>query len=115
MTTSDNLDPDGQFEKVREGINPGEADQPYSAQPEPEPEPEPSQQEPQYDPTQPSPEKDPADWVTGDEPPTGPQLSYLGTLAQQAGEQVPNDLTKAQASQLIDELQARTGRGQSSS
>jgi hypothetical protein len=113
MTTSDNLDPDGQFEKVREAINPGEAHQPDSAAPEPEP--ELSQQEPQSDPTQPSPEKDPADWVTGDEPATGPQLSYLGTLAQQAGEQVPDDLTKAQASQLIDELQARTGRGQSTS
>ncbi len=73
-----------------------------------------SQPAPESDPTQPSPEKDPADWVTGDEPATGPQLSYLGTLAQQAGEQVPDDLTKAQASQLIDELQARTGRGGSS-
>ena len=68
--------------------------------------------QPQSDPTQPSPEKDPADWVTGEEPATGPQLSYLATLAQQAGETVPDDLTKAQASQLIDELQARTGRGQ---
>ena len=72
---------------------------------------DPTQPDPQSDPTQPSPEKDPADWVTGEEPATGPQLSYLGTLAQQAGEKVPDDLTKAQASQLIDELQARTGRG----
>ncbi len=62
------------------------------------------------DPTQPSPEKDPADWVTGDEPATGPQLSYLGTLAQQAGAEVPPGLTKAQASKLIDELRDRTGR-----
>jgi hypothetical protein len=67
------------------------------------------------DPTQPNPEKDPQDWVTGDEPATGPQLSYLSTLAQQAGEQVPETLTKAQASQLIDELQARTGRSGGSS
>ena len=73
--------------------------------------PEPEQAQPQTDPTEPSPEKDPADWVTGDEPATGPQLSYLATLAQQAGESVPEDLTKAQASKLIDELQARTGRG----
>jgi hypothetical protein len=72
-----------------------------------------TQPDPQSDPTQPSPEKDPADWVTGEEPATGPQLSYLSTLAQQAGETVPDDLTKARASQLIDELQARTGRGQS--
>jgi hypothetical protein len=63
------------------------------------------------DPAQPNPEKDPEDWVTGEEPATGPQLSYLGTLAQQAGEEVPKDLTKAQASKLIDELQGRTGRG----
>jgi Protein of unknown function (DUF3072) len=63
------------------------------------------------DPTQPNPEKDPEDWVTGDEPATGPQLSYLQTLAQQAGQDVPEKLSKAQASQLIDELQAKTGRG----
>jgi hypothetical protein len=66
---------------------------------------------PDLDPTQPNPEKDPEDWVTGEEPATGPQLSYLQTLAQQAGEQVPEQLTKAQASQLIDELQSKTGRG----
>jgi hypothetical protein len=58
-----------------------------------------------------SPEKDVEDWATGDEPMTGPQRSYLETLAREAGEDVPADLTKAQASQLIDRLQARTGRG----
>jgi hypothetical protein len=58
-------------------------------------------------------EKDPTDWVTGDEPMTGPQRSYLHTLAQEAGREVPEDLTKAQASELIDELQQRTGRGSS--
>jgi hypothetical protein len=58
-----------------------------------------------------SPEKDPQDWVTGDEPMTGPQGSYLSTLAREAGEEVPDDLTKAQASELIEELQSRTGRG----
>ena len=58
-----------------------------------------------------NPEKDPADWVTGDEPMTGPQRSYLQTLAREAGESVPDDLTKADASRRIDELQARTGRG----
>ena len=55
--------------------------------------------------------KDPGNWVTGDEPPTGPQLSYLETLAREAGEEVPSDLTKAQASELIDRLQEKTGRG----
>jgi hypothetical protein len=59
-----------------------------------------------------SPEKDPSDWVTGDEPATGPQASYLGTLAREAGVDVPEDLTKAHASEMIDELQSRTGRGQ---
>lgn len=54
--------------------------------------------------TQPA-EKDPADWVTGDEPATGPQQSYLTTLAQQKGEDVDTEgLTKAEASQKIDEL-----------
>ncbi|MFI2230314.1 DUF3072 domain-containing protein [Nocardia testacea] len=57
------------------------------------------------------PEKDRDQWTTGDEPITGPQESYLHTLAQEAGQQVPEGLTKAQASQLIDELQQRTGRG----
>jgi hypothetical protein len=56
--------------------------------------------------------KDPSDWVTGDEPMTGAQRSYLETLARQAGEQLPADLTKAQASEHIDRLQAQTGRGQ---
>lgn len=56
-------------------------------------------------------EKDPATWVTGDEPMTGPQRSYLDTLAREAGEQVPADLTKAQASEEIDRLQEKTGRG----
>jgi Protein of unknown function (DUF3072) len=56
-------------------------------------------------------EKDPEDWTTGDEPMTGPQRSYLHTLAREAGEEVPDDLTKAQASELIDRLQRATGRG----
>jgi Protein of unknown function (DUF3072) len=56
-------------------------------------------------------EKDPGDWTTGDEPMTGPQRSYLHTLAREANEDVPDDLTKAQASELIDRLQRATGRG----
>lgn len=62
--------------------------------------------------TQPqNPEKDTSDWVTGDEPMTGPQQSYLQTLAQEAKREVPDDLTKAQASEAIDQLQRETGRG----
>ncbi len=56
-------------------------------------------------------EKDPADWVTGDEPMTGPQRSYLHTLSQEAGREVPDNLTKAEASNLSEELQQSTGRG----
>ncbi|MFC9359552.1 DUF3072 domain-containing protein [Rhodococcus sp. NPDC057014] len=56
-------------------------------------------------------EKDPDDWITGDEPMTGPQRSYLHTLAQELGVTVPDDLTKVTASKLIDELQLRSGRG----
>lgn len=56
-------------------------------------------------------EKDPSTWVTGDEPPTGPQESYLTTLAQEAGEDVDvSELNKAEASQKIDELKQATGR-----
>lgn len=58
-----------------------------------------------------NPAKDRGDWVTGDEPMTGPQASYLRTLCQEAGEDFDDTLTKAQASQRIDELQRRTGRG----
>ena len=60
-----------------------------------------------------NPVRDPEDWVTGDEPMTGPQASYLRTLLQQAGKEDDFDptLTKAQASWLIDKLQEKTGRG----
>jgi hypothetical protein len=56
--------------------------------------------------------KDPDTWVTGGEPMTGAQESYLSTLAEQAGEEVEDDLTKAEASKKIEELQEKTGRGQ---
>ena len=55
--------------------------------------------------------KDPENWVTGDEPMTGAQRSYLQTLAEEAGEEVPDDLTKAEASEKIEALQQQTGRG----
>lgn len=56
--------------------------------------------------------KDPQEWTTGAEPMTGAQESYLNTLAREAGEPVEEDLTKAEASEKIDELQEKTGRGQ---
>jgi Protein of unknown function (DUF3072) len=58
-------------------------------------------------------EKDPTEWKTGDEPMTGAQASYLRTLSDQADEPFDENLTKAEASRRIDELQERTGRGQS--
>ena len=54
--------------------------------------------------------RDPEDWVTGDEPATGPQKSYLDTLARQAGEEISADLTKAEASEHIDRLQGDAER-----
>jgi DUF3072 family protein len=60
---------------------------------------------------QPTPEKEPEDWVTGDESMTGPQASYLKTLSQEAGEEFDPELSKAEASKRIDELQHETGRG----
>jgi len=62
----------------------------------------------------PNPEKPVEQWVTGDEPMTGPQASYLQTLCREAGEEFDERLTKADASKKIEELQAKTGRGQSS-
>lgn len=57
-------------------------------------------------------EKRPEDWTTGDEPMTGAQRSYLKTLSEEAKESFDENLTKAQASLRIDELQQKTGRGQ---
>jgi len=56
-------------------------------------------------------EKDPDDWVTGDEPMTGAQKSYLKTLSEEAHVDFDEHLTKAEASRRIDELQQKTGRG----
>ncbi len=56
-------------------------------------------------------EKDPDQWVTGEEPMTGAQASYLQTLSQEAKEPFDDTLSKADASKRIDELQQKTGRG----
>jgi hypothetical protein len=55
--------------------------------------------------------KNPDNWVTGDEPMTGAQRSYLSTLNEEAHEEVEDNLTKAEASKRIEELQEKTGRG----
>jgi hypothetical protein len=62
----------------------------------------------------PNPEKPPEQWVTGEEPMTGPQISYLQTLCREAGEDFDKKLTKAEASKKIDQLQTKTGRGKNS-
>ena len=55
--------------------------------------------------------KNPDEWTTGNEQMTGAQQSYLKTLSDEAGEEMDADLSKAEASKKIDELQERTGRG----
>jgi hypothetical protein len=55
-------------------------------------------------------QKDPDEWKTGDEPMTASQRSYLETLAQDTGETVDENLTKAEASKRIDELRGRSPR-----
>jgi hypothetical protein len=55
-------------------------------------------------------EKDPDDWVTGDEPMTGAQASYLKTLTEETGEEFDEKLSKADASKKIDELKSRSPR-----
>ena len=55
--------------------------------------------------------KNPEDWTTGDEPMTGAQRSYLKTLSEEAKVEFDENLTKAEASKRIDELQQKTGRG----
>ncbi len=55
--------------------------------------------------------KDPDQWTTGGEPMTGAQKSYLKTLSDEAGEETDENLSKAEASKKIDELQHKTGRG----
>lgn len=57
--------------------------------------------------------KDPNDWVTGDEAMTGAQKSYLKTLSEEAHEEFDENLSKADASKRIEELQEKTGRGAS--
>ena len=55
-------------------------------------------------------EKDPKDWVTGDEPMTGAQASYLRTLCEETGEEFDEGLTKGAASEMIDRLKAKSPR-----
>jgi hypothetical protein len=65
---------------------------------------------PKTDPTD-NTQKDPDQWVSGDDPMTGAQASYLKTLCEQAGmpDKFRENLTKAEASKLIDEMRPKAG------
>ena len=54
-------------------------------------------------------EKEADDWVSGDDPMTGAQASYLKTLSEECDEpeSFRADLTKAEASKRIDALKAK--------
>jgi Protein of unknown function (DUF3072) len=56
-------------------------------------------------------EKAPNEWVSGDDPMTGAQASYLKTLCEEAGDPDAYDenLTKAEASKRIDALKQELG------
>lgn len=64
-----------------------------------------------FDPQKSNLQKDPEEWVTGDEKMTDAQASYLKTLTEEADAEFDPNLSKAEASERIDELKARTGRG----
>jgi hypothetical protein len=55
--------------------------------------------------------KDPDEWLSGNDPMTGAQASYLKTLCEQAGmpELFNDNLTEAEASKLIDEMRQQAG------
>lgn len=55
--------------------------------------------------------KDPDQWVSGDDPMTGAQASYLKTLCEQAGkpELFSDNFNKAEASKMIDEMRSEAG------
>jgi hypothetical protein len=58
-------------------------------------------------------QKDPKDWLSGDDPITGAQESYLKTLAEQVHKPDPTnkemEMTKAEASELIELLREESG------
>ena len=56
--------------------------------------------------------KDPDTWTTGDEPATGAQMSYLKTLMTEAKQDFDEskEVTKAEASKMIEELRGKNTR-----
>ena len=66
-----------------------------------------------FDPEQSNLIKEPDNWVSGGEPMTGAQASYLKTLCEEAGEEFDPELSKARASEEIDRLKKKVNRGSS--
>lgn len=56
--------------------------------------------------------KDPEEWVSGDEPMTATQASYLQTLSEEAGECFDGTLSMADAAKRIEQLRLKTGHAQ---
>lgn len=56
-------------------------------------------------------ERNPDEWITGTEPISGTAKLYFKTLSEEAGERFDENLSKAEASKRIEELQSKTGRG----
>ncbi|KAG7007450.1 hypothetical protein G7Y79_00009g025590 [Physcia stellaris] len=56
-----------------------------------------------------APIQDPKGWATGDDPATGKQMGYVAVMAKEAGEQVPGQMGKSEASMKIGELKEKTG------
>lgn len=54
-------------------------------------------------------QRDPDDWVSGEEPMTGPQASYLRTLCEQSGQSFDGSVSKAEASKRIEALREKVG------
>jgi hypothetical protein len=56
-------------------------------------------------------QKEPDQWVSGDDPMTGAQASYLKTLCEEAGDPdaFEENLSEAEASKRIDELKKELG------
>ena len=59
-------------------------------------------------------DKGPDDWVSGDDPMTGAQASYLKTLSEECGQPDSFELalTKAEASKRIDALKSKRSSAQ---
>ncbi len=53
--------------------------------------------------------QDPDTWSTGDDKATGKQMGYVAVMAKKAGEDVPKELGKTDASKKIEELKEKTG------